>query len=117
MFDQTDPKWQKLVAEITSGIKEWMGQNPKATMADIERETMRRMAQLQARIMEDVLRAKAAEQKANERERVLCPECGAEMEYRGDRERSLQAQGGQEVVFRRGYAVRPQGGAAFFPPG
>jgi RNA polymerase-binding transcription factor DksA len=117
VFDQTDPKWQQLVAEITSGIKDWMDQNPKATMADIERETMRRMAQLQARLMEDILRAKAAEQKADERERVLCAECGAEMEYRGDRERSLQAQGGQEVVFQRGYTVCPKCGAGFFPPG
>jgi len=117
MFDQADPKWQQLVVEITSGIKEWMEQNPQATMADIERETMRRMSQLQARMMEDILRAKAAEQKANERETVCCPECGAEMEYRGDRERSLQAQGGQEVVFQRGYAVCPKCGAAFFPPG
>ena len=117
MFDETDPKWQKLVAEITSGIKEWMDQNPKATMADIERETMRRMAQLQARMMEDILRAKAVEQKADERGKVRCPECGAEMEYRGDRERSLQAQGGQEVKFQRGYAVCPKCGTAFFPPG
>jgi membrane protease subunit (stomatin/prohibitin family) len=117
MFDETDPKWQKLVAEITSGIKEWMDQNPKATMADIERETMRRMAQLQARMMEDILRAKAAEQKADECGKMSCPECGAEMEYRGDRERNLQAQGGQEVKFQRGYAVCPKCGTAFFPPG
>ena len=27
MFDQTDPKWQKLIAEITSGLKEWMDQD------------------------------------------------------------------------------------------
>jgi len=117
MFDQTDPKWQQLVAEITSGIKEWMEQNPRATLTEIERETMRRMSQLQARMMEDILRAKAAEQKAKERESMLCPECGAEMEYRGDRERSLQAQGGQAVVFERGYAVCSKCGAGFFPPG
>jgi hypothetical protein len=60
MFDQTDPKWQKLVADITSGIKEWADHNPDATMADIERETMRRMAELQARMMEGILQAKAA---------------------------------------------------------
>ncbi len=117
MFDQTDPKWQKMVAEITSGLKEWAQQNPKATMAEIEREMMKRMAQLQARMMEDMLQAKAAEEKAVERETVVCPECGAEMQYRGDRERRLQAQGGQEVMYRRGYAVCPKCGAGFFPPG
>lgn len=117
MFDQTDPKWQELVAEITSGIKEWVDQNPKATMAEIERETMRRMAQLQARMMEDILRTKAAEQRSDRSETVVCPQCGEKMQSRGDQERHLQAQGGQEVVFKRGYAVCPKCGATFFPPG
>lgn len=117
MFDQTDPKWQKLVAAITSGLQEWMDQHPKATLAEIERETMQRMAQLQARMMEDILRAKAADQRGATGETVLCPECGAPMQYRGERERRLQAQGGQEVVLKRGYAVCPECGAAFFPPG
>ena len=117
MLDQTNPTWQKLVTDITSGMKEWVERNPKATLAEIERETMRRMAQLQARMMEDTLRAKAAEQKAGEGEAIVCPECGAETQDRGDQERHLQAQGGQAVVFQRGYAVCPACGAAFFPPG
>jgi hypothetical protein len=71
-------------------------------MADIKREMMRRMPQLQARMMEDILCTKAAEQKANEYGRVLCPKCGAEMENRGNREWSLQAQGGQTVTFKGG---------------
>jgi predicted RNA-binding Zn-ribbon protein involved in translation (DUF1610 family) len=91
--------------------------NLKATMPKIERETMQRMTQLQAWMMEDILRAKAAEQRAAEGETVVCPECGEQMQHRGDRERRLQAQGGQAVVFQRGYAVCPGGGVAFFPPG
>jgi len=117
MLDQTDPKWQQLVVEITSGMKEWMNQNPKAAMAEIERESMRRMAQLQARMMEEILRAKSAEQKEGEREKLICGECGCEMEHRGERKRSLQAQGGQEVVFERDYIACPKCGAGFFPPG
>lgn len=113
MFDQCVPKWQKLVAEITSGLKEWTHQNPKATMAEIERETIRRMAQLQARMIEDMLHAKAAEEKAVERETIVCPECEAEVRSRGDRERRLQAQGGQDVVFQRGYGVCSKCGADF----
>ena len=117
MDEQTNPEWQKLVAEITSGMKEWVNQHPKATMVEIERETMRRMAQLQARMMEDILRAKAADQRARDGEALVCPECGAKVGYRGDRERRLQAQGGQEVVIKRAYAVCPECGATFFPPG
>ena len=37
MFDQTDPEWSKFVAAITSGMKEWVEQHPKATLAEIER--------------------------------------------------------------------------------
>jgi len=117
MYEQTGPKWERLVGEITSGIKEWVDQNPKATMAEIERETMVRMAQLQARVMEDIVRAKAAEQRANLEEPVICPECGEKMQSRGEQARHLQAQGGQEVVFKRGYTVCPECGAGFFPPG
>ena len=117
MFKQNDPEWQKLVGEITSGMKEWSQQHPKATMSEIELETMRRMAQLQARVMEDLLRARAAEEKAGAAEQVACPECGSLAQYRGEREKRLQAQGGAEVVWERGYAVCPECGTGFFPPG
>jgi hypothetical protein len=117
MNEQSDLEWQRLVGEITSGMKEWAQQHPQASLAEIERETMRRMAELQARMMEDILRARAAEARAGEAERVMCPECGREMEYRGEQEKRLQAQGGGEVMLKRGYAVCPGCGAGFFPPG
>lgn len=117
MLEHIDAEWKEMVGEITSGIKEWVNQNPKATMAEIEQETMRRMAQLQARVMEDIVRAKAAEQRAGPEETVICPKCGEQMQSRGEQARHLQAQGGQEVVFKRGYAVCPKCGAGIFPPG
>jgi len=87
MFSSSNPKWQKLVTEITGWIKEWADQHPKATLAEIEHETMRRMAQSQARLLEDLLREKAVEQSAAEGESVLCAECGAPMQARGEEER------------------------------
>ena len=45
---------EALAAEIISGMKEWRVQNPKATFAEIERETMKRMAALQARLMAEI---------------------------------------------------------------
>jgi predicted RNA-binding Zn-ribbon protein involved in translation (DUF1610 family) len=117
MIDPNDPQWQKLSGEILSGMKEWVAQHPKATFAEIECETMRRMAQLQARILEDVVQGMEAEARQDRQEAILCPECGAEMQWRGEQDRRLQAQGGQEVVLKRGYAVCPQCGAGFFPPG
>jgi len=117
MIDPDDPQWQKLSAEILSGMKEWATQHSKATFAEIERETMKRMAQLQARIMEDIAQGMEAEQQRGQQEALRCPECGAEMQYRGEQKRRLQAPGGQEVVLKREYAVCPKCGTGFFPPG
>ena len=111
-----DPKWQKLMDEIFSGTKEWREQPPKATFAEIERETMKRTAELQARLMEDLAQRSAVADWV-QGEAPTCPECGAKMYKRGEQERHLQSQGGQDVVLRRVYAVCPQCGAALFPPG
>ena len=100
-----------------SGMKEWAAQHPKATFAEIERETMKRMAQLQARIMEAIVREMEAERAQEPVEVLRCPECGAEMHPRGKRKRRMQTQGGQEVTIQRGYLVCPECGAGIFPPG
>lgn len=114
MVQPDDSEWQRVSGEILSGMREWAAQHSRATLAEIERETMKRMAQLQARIMEDVARALGTE--VEEGEAMTCPECGAKAHSRGEEEKRLQAQGGQEVVLRRGYAVCPKCGSGFFPP-
>ena len=42
------------IAEVLKGLREWRRQHPKATLAEIERETMKRMAQVQAQILEEL---------------------------------------------------------------
>jgi DNA-directed RNA polymerase subunit RPC12/RpoP len=116
MIDKDDPRWQKLTEEILSGMAEWRQQHPKGTLREIEQEVMRRTGELQAKLMEEIARASAAadwEPSAPPR----CSECGAEMERRGEHERSLQAAGGGEVKLKRAYAACPRCGAGFFPPG
>lgn len=115
-MDGKDSQWQKLVDDILSGMKEWRKQHPKATFAEIERETMRRTAELQARLAEDLAQASEAADWA-EGEAPDCPECGAKMHKRGRQMRHLQGPGGQEVNLNRAYAVCPQCGAELFPPG
>jgi YgiT-type zinc finger domain-containing protein len=117
MKETNDPQWEKLSTEVLSGMKEWAAQHPKATFAEIERETMKRMVQLQARIMEDIVREMEAERAKEPSEILRCPECGAEMQPRGKRKKRMQTQGGQEVTIQRGYLVCPQCGAGIFPPG
>ena len=43
-MEKKNKAMEQMAAEIVSGMKEWRVQNPKATFAEIERETMRRMA-------------------------------------------------------------------------
>ena len=116
MMDQDDQTWQKLTGEILSGMAEWRQQHPKAPFREIERETMRRMAELQARIMEELAQTSAAVDWENGPP-PKCRECGAAMERRGRHPRRLQTTGGGEVQLERTYAVCPHCGAEFFPPG
>ena len=111
-----DPKWQKLVDELLNGMTEWRRQHPKATMAEIERETTKRTATLQARMIEELAQVSDARDWVAG-EAPLCPECGAKMQKRGKTKRHLQVQGGEEVMLERAYAVCPQCGAEIFPPG
>ena len=113
MKQEKSAGWEKLAKEVMNGMHEWTGQHPKATFAEIERETMRQMARLQARMMADV-----AQEMGEEQEKVVCPECGAEMERpKRTEKRQLQGVGGEEVELERGYAVCPECGAGFFPLG
>ena len=117
MKEKNASQWETWSTEVLSGMKEWAAQHPKAIFAEIERETMKRMAQLQARIMEDVVRTIEAKQAQELSEAQHCPECGGKMQPRGEQERQIQVQGGQEVQIKRPYLVCPKCGAGFFPPG
>ena len=97
--------------EVLEGLREWRRQHPKATLAEIERETMRRVAQLQAQILEELIPA------VEEGEIQRCPECGMKMQKRGQGERQLQGAGGKMVHIRRTFWVCPACGAGIFPPG
>ena len=116
MIDKNDPEWQGLVDKILSGLAEWRQQHPKATFGEIEQETMKRMGQLQARMMQEMAMASQATDWETETA-PTCPECGEKMRKRSEQERHLQAQGGGEVKLKRAYAVCPACGAEIFPPG
>jgi hypothetical protein len=116
MLDKDDPKWRQLTEDILSGMAEWRGGHPKATFGEIERETMRRVAELQARVMEEVAQASQAAD-WDESDAPICTECGVKMGRRGEEERGMQVSGGGEVKLKRAYAVCPACGGGIFPPG
>jgi YgiT-type zinc finger domain-containing protein len=98
--------------EILSGLHEWRRQHPKATLAEIERETMKRMAALQARLIEEL-----SQELPVDEDEIECPECGHRMYRRGKRERQLQGPGEQTLSLKRTFWVCPACGAGIFPPG
>jgi len=116
MINKNDPAWQKLVDEIVSGLAEWRQQHPRATFSEIERETMKRMGELQARMMQEMaLESKSRDWEVGDEPK--CSECGAKLRKRSEQERRLQTQGGSEVVLKRAYAICPKCGMEIFPPG
>jgi len=101
---------------ILDGLRAWRREHPKATLYEMERETMRRMAELQAHILEELSKDLPSEEESPE-VATHCPECGAKMQRRGEMERQLQGVGGQNLHLKREYWVCPACGAGFFPPG
>jgi YgiT-type zinc finger domain-containing protein len=117
--DTFDQRWREFAEEVISGMKEWRLTHPRATLAEIEAALDDRLARLRARMLQDAALASPAASfsDAPPSSRPLCPTCGAPLVARGRARRSLQTQGGQEVVLDRQYGVCPACGTGLFPPG
>lgn len=113
-----DVKWPAVAEEVMSGMKEWRIEHPRATLREIERALDERLAKMRVRMLADTALASVAAEMTNaeEREPVVCPECGEKLEARGKQARWLTSQHNQTLRLERSYAVCPQCGAGFFPP-
>lgn len=110
---QAEDKQGKVLAELLA----WRHAYPDATLCEIERETMRRMAELQACILEVLADEFPPAEKESLSKAPPCPECGGKMQKRGEVERQLQGPGAQNIHLTRAYWVCLACGAGFFPPG
>jgi uncharacterized protein with PIN domain len=112
-----DHKWDQLVAEILSGIKEWRLAHPHASFDEIEEAVDERLLCLRRQILEDAALASAAATWQQE-EAPICAECGGTLvSYGGTSVRRLQTDGGHLLALERQYARCPKCGSALFPPG
>lgn len=110
--------WRKLSEEVISGIREWRLQHPQATLREIESALDERLAYVRARMLEDMALASRVKEWTNQsQQRPHCPQCGAQLDSSGTRERRLQTQGRQEITLKRTYGVCPACKSGFFPPG
>lgn len=110
-------EWSKLAGEALSGMADWRQAHPKATLAEIEEESDRCLAELRARMIQDAAQASAAAEMDAEVERPLCPTCGVGLVKNGKRQRRLTTRHEQLLRLERQHLVCPQCGAGFFPPG
>jgi hypothetical protein len=113
-----DSLWHQLTEEITTGMREWRGQHPKATLREIETELDARLARARARMLEDLALASNAAtwQEAARLQTPTCPECGTPLDERDTHRRTLLTHGGQELRLERSYGVCPNCDSGLFPP-
>ena len=60
--------------EILSGMEEWRGEHPKATLREIEAEVDERLADLRVKMISDTAN-KSVQAEWEAAEGVACPEC------------------------------------------
>ena len=112
-------RWRDLSEEIMAGIAEWRLHHPTATLREMEAAVDERLADLRARMLQDVaLSSQAADvSQARMSDRPGCPHCGSRVEPRGPRERQVTTHQGKTLRLRRSYTVCPTCQVGFFPPG
>ena len=113
-----DQPWHALSADILTGMHEWRRAHPHATLREMETAVDARLAELRARMLEDMaLQSVAADWgTAPPEERPHCPQCGLPLQPRGKQTRTLQTHGGRELVLARSYGVCPACQDGVFPP-
>lgn len=117
MQEDFDRRWQRLAAEVMSGLKEWRLQHPRASLSEMEQALDERLGQMRARMLEDLALASAAVQLEDEAgERLTCRQCGEALELRGEQVRHLHTHHYQQLRLERSYGTCPRCGAGFFPP-
>jgi predicted RNA-binding Zn-ribbon protein involved in translation (DUF1610 family) len=117
--EAVEARWRELSEEVITGMAEWRAQHPQATLTEIEAALDERLANVRARMLQDVALASAATDLSGQREgeRMLCPQCGHALEARGQEERTLRTTYERPVTLRRSYAHCPACGVGHFPPG
>ncbi len=110
---------RQLSTEILTDIKEWRRAHPRATYVQIEDEVHKRLMHLEARLIEGAVEESPSRGwgRGSGHEAALCPKCGVSLQTRGEQQRTLQGNGGENVTLSRTYGTCPTCGEGLFPPG
>ena len=116
-FKEIEANWRELSEAVIQEMKGWRQAHPKATLKEIETRLDEQLAGLRAQMLQDTALVSQVREWSAGAEAVKCPECGTQLKGRGQQKRTLQTNGGQEVVLQREYGECPACGAGVFPPG
>jgi predicted RNA-binding Zn-ribbon protein involved in translation (DUF1610 family) len=109
---ESETPWDRQAADVRAAIQMWRTAHPQATLKDIEQEVDRQLAAVRARLI-----AATATTGPEEAVPPRCPDCGAAMQWDGERTRRLTTSHNESIALTRRYARCPACGTGLFPPG
>jgi uncharacterized protein with PIN domain len=110
---QKEARLRKAADEMIAAWLAWDEENCAPNLMQIEDEILELRRRMGQEMLAVVLSGQEMSQPA---ENPKCPRCGAEMRYKGQKEKAVESRvGGLEV--ERGYYYCACCGSGFFPPG
>lgn len=109
---------QAALDAVAEAVRAWRREHPTATFAEIEIAVEERLAAVRARLVAEA--AGTATEPGAAEGRVVprppCPQCGQDLQRRGQRVRDVTIRGGETVRLARHYGCCLACGAGLFPP-
>lgn len=104
--------------EIREQLRQWRREHPRATFDEIDAEVARQYARVHAAVVAELSMAADPVDGVDAAvgTSIVCPECQAPMQRRGQRRRRMATRRGMEAEVVRDYYVCPACGAGLFPP-
>ena len=114
-----ESNWSQVAEGVMLEIREWREEHPRATLTEIEAAVDGLWAKARTRLIQDLALASDAKDigDASGDSCSRCPDCGRQLESRGEKVRKLNDHHDQRIELRRSYGVCPACGTGFFPPG
>jgi len=106
---------EALLHEVEAAIDElfaWEKDHPRPTLSEIEQVVLQLRHKMGQRMAEIVLEAQGGNRPAPG---PICPQCGQEMRYKGQKEKRIESLVGA-LDLERGYYTCPGCGERVFPP-
>lgn len=98
---------------IIAAVTAWSRSHPEAKWDEMEEQVLRARQKFGERLMQELVEKRAGERVAPG---AVCPQCGREMRYKGQKRRRVSSSLG-ETQISRGHYYCPECQTGVFPPG